>query len=653
MSISSMRLSPMVLLGAIVVFAVAFSAIVAENSFDARRQIWSTARQLGGNMSRAVSEEIGRTLESLDLSLQAVVDYEQLPELRQLDTKLRNMLLFDRSAGAKNLSTILVLDAGGHVLIESRTGRPRDDIYIDREYFRAQRDNPNAGLFISAPFKGRHTPEWLFAISRRLKVPNGGFFGAVAGTVRLAPIRAFIQSLNLGPHGSFSVVRDDGTVMMRVPYRDAEIGANVRQSSVFQRALAGPEGQFVATATIDGIRRLHSFHRIEGTSLIVIASLAVDDIEAGWWHHTIVVGLGTLFVVASLIVIAVLLIGALRRREAAERAAVQSEAEAKNSAALFRLLAENSSDMVSRIGADAVRQYVSPACRQILGREPEDLVGHNPQEHIHPNDWDAFNALRARLSAGAPLEKLTYRVRHANGAWIWIESTVRSVFDPATRERDGVVAVSRDITERKLMETELAQLASLDGLTGIANRRIFDVKIENEWQRCARYEQPLSLLLVDVDRFKTLNDHYGHQYGDECLRQIGRLIGDAVRRANDVSARYGGEEFVILLPETDSDGAGAVAERLRREVEALAVPNVKAEDTAGIVTVSIGVATVRPQPHASSFGPADLIKMADDCLYAAKQAGRNQVMQNDGATLPHHPLYGLSEPNQQAVSDEV
>ncbi len=173
----------------------------------------------------------------------------------------------------------------------------------------------------------------------------------------------------------------------------------------------------------------------------------------------------------------------------------------------------------------------------------------------------------------------------------------------------------------------LRSLSFLDGLTGIANRRRFDESIAREWRRCARSRQPLSLILLDVDHFKSYNDHYGHQAGDECLRTVAAVLADRVKRTGDLVARYGGEEFVCLLPETEEEGAMQVAERLRSAVAESAIPHAHSS-VASHVTISLGVATVIPNVEVA---PATLTQTADQLLYQAKRGGRNRAR---GALLP-------------------
>jgi diguanylate cyclase (GGDEF)-like protein len=183
----------------------------------------------------------------------------------------------------------------------------------------------------------------------------------------------------------------------------------------------------------------------------------------------------------------------------------------------------------------------------------------------------------------------------------------------------AVVETLRDMTDEKLAQVALQQLATRDGLTGLANRRCFDDTLQAEWQRALRQQQPLSLLMVDVDNFKQYNDAYGHLGGDECLQRIANAVASEMR-ANDLVARYGGEEFGVILPNQSLKGAAIVAERIRCRVEQLHLPNLGSQRH--VVTVSIGAATALPAPGAD---PSQLVATADSALYRAKHMGRNRI----------------------------
>jgi diguanylate cyclase (GGDEF)-like protein/PAS domain S-box-containing protein len=183
----------------------------------------------------------------------------------------------------------------------------------------------------------------------------------------------------------------------------------------------------------------------------------------------------------------------------------------------------------------------------------------------------------------------------------------------------AVVQTLRDMTDQKLAEMALQNLATRDSLTGLANRRSLDDKLELEWKCGQRTGASLAFILGDVDHFKCYNDHYGHPKGDECLRAVAGAIGAAVFRPADMTARYGGEEFAIVMPNTDLAGAQAVAERVCRIVRDLAIPHVDSA-TAPHVTISLGVSALVPTPGNSLD---TLIATADAALYRAKDSGRN------------------------------
>lgn len=166
---------------------------------------------------------------------------------------------------------------------------------------------------------------------------------------------------------------------------------------------------------------------------------------------------------------------------------------------------------------------------------------------------------------------------------------------------------------------ELQRLATLDDLTQIANRRSFDQNLNREWQRLAREKAPLSLILCDVDNFKSHNDSYGHQAGDDCLRQVARVIRRAAKRPADLVARYGGDEFALILPRTTISGAVRIAKEICSDIKALKITNANSES----ITLSVGVASTLPS-HKSC--PAMLIAAADSALYQAKEQGRDRIV---------------------------
>jgi diguanylate cyclase (GGDEF)-like protein/PAS domain S-box-containing protein len=308
---------------------------------------------------------------------------------------------------------------------------------------------------------------------------------------------------------------------------------------------------------------------------------------------------------------------------------VMAEQRLKESEARYRILAEHSTDMVLELDVNLKRLYVSPACREMFGYEPEEMIGGTSGLLAHPEDADrAAVVMQSLLSGRADRGTAVVRRRHRDGRWIWVETRYRSLKDPQSGETTGIIASARDISARKAVEDRLEEayrrleaVAREDSLTGLANRRTFDEALASEYARARRDNRTLSLIMIDVDGFKLFNDRYGHPAGDECLRRIGKALASAVLRPGDLAARYGGEEFALLLPDTEECGAAVVGERIRRAVMRLAIDH--EASPRGVITVSAGVAAIGRR--ALDDCPETLVQSADRALYRAKDAGRNAV----------------------------
>ncbi|OGQ91777.1 MAG: diguanylate cyclase [Deltaproteobacteria bacterium RIFOXYC2_FULL_48_10] len=189
------------------------------------------------------------------------------------------------------------------------------------------------------------------------------------------------------------------------------------------------------------------------------------------------------------------------------------------------------------------------------------------------------------------------------------------------RGKKYFVILHQNITERKIAEEEVKNLARIDGLTGIPNRRTFDEFLHEEWKRCMRLKKPISLAIVDIDHFKLLNDTYGHQTGDKCLVKVGALLRDFANRPGDICARYGGEEFALVWGDTSLEAAKNLSSQILRGLADLKIPNIQSP-TGKYLTASIGLSEMIPT---SESDETELIGKADHMLYTAKKNGRNKV----------------------------
>ena len=470
-----------------IVSVIGFSTLCINVLFDMRRGEEALARQTLENLAATIEADISRNIEIYDLSLRAVATNMLVPEIRTVSKPLRQLILFDHATTARHFGAIQVLDAMGHVVIDQASLDPVPEDRGQEEYFRVQRDDPGAGLFISRPTL--HRGAYSIVLSRRISDAKGGFLGVVVGSIRFSYFHELFDHLKLDPEDTITVLKRDRTIIMRRPFDLDVIGTNVGDRSSWDPSKLVAGGSYAGAGPVDSTPRLF-VRRDSGGAIFVIAGKPLESVYSLWEHEALriagLVAALVLFVLASTFVLA------------------------------------------------------------------------------------------------------------------------------------------REISRRAEAESKLEEMATTDALTGLRNRRKFDILIEAEWRRAMRHDTPLSLLMIDADHFKQFNDTYGHLAGDELLIGIGICISDSVRRAEDCAARYGGEEFAVLLPGLDEAEALAIAETIRQKVQGWS------EDASG-TTVSIGIACLRP---AAWIDWAVLVAAADRALYAAKAGGRNRAVL---ASIPQLP----------------
>ena len=295
----------------------------------------------------------------------------------------------------------------------------------------------------------------------------------------------------------------------------------------------------------------------------------------------------------------------------------------------YKTLLESTQAIPWKINWETMKfSYIGPQIEALLGWPQESwLTANDWIDRIHPEDRERTTNFCVAQTIGGVDHEADYRALTADGNFVWIRDYVHVI------RKDGVttelVGFMFDISERKKMEEELLALnrklealTLQDGLTGVANRRLFDQTLKSEWFHAMRDRQPLSLIVLDIDHFKQYNDCYGHLMGDECLTRVAQALNRIPLRATDLFARYGGEEFVLLLPKANIGSAVEIAEKCRSLVQGLAIPH-EGSGTSNVLTISIGVASITPAPDSE---PDSLFAVADRRLYQAKECGRNRVV---------------------------
>jgi diguanylate cyclase (GGDEF)-like protein/PAS domain S-box-containing protein len=274
-------------------------------------------------------------------------------------------------------------------------------------------------------------------------------------------------------------------------------------------------------------------------------------------------------------------------------------------------------DLLCIANSDGVFLRLNPQWEKTLGYSVSELEGSRFLDYVHPEDVEATLEAISRLSNNEKIENFVNRYRCKDGAYRWIEW--RSVPIGSL-----IYAAARDITQRQQMEADLRrlnerlqELATVDSLTQVANRRQMKLHLPQEWERCQRAKKPITLILLDIDYFKRYNDHYGHPQGDDCLRQVADILQSCVNRPGDLVSRYGGEEFLIVLSETGQPGATHLIEKIR---QALAQAQIShgASLIDEKITMSAGVVVITDV--ADFANPTAAIAEVDRLLYQAKQS---------------------------------
>jgi len=290
---------------------------------------------------------------------------------------------------------------------------------------------------------------------------------------------------------------------------------------------------------------------------------------------------------------------------------------------VFQALVENTNDVIMVLDATPLSEggprivYVNPAFEKLMGYSAADVIGQNPKILQGPGTDDKTRyKIRKAMREGISIRSQILNYDKA-GNELWLDINMVPLFD----EKGSLVyyaAIERDLTEYKKLQAHLENMATIDSLTGLANRQAFMQRAKNEFNRARRYARPLTVVMIDIDHFKAINDQHGHAVGDDVLREAADICQSSLR-GSDFMGRVGGEEFVLLLPDTPPTNAYHVAERMRAHLHE--TPIELDDGTTLNITASFGVAPMNEND--SDFDA--LLERADEAMYHAKHEGRNQV----------------------------
>ena len=282
----------------------------------------------------------------------------------------------------------------------------------------------------------------------------------------------------------------------------------------------------------------------------------------------------------------------------------------------YTLYSEYTTDIITKYTPEGICSYASPTAEKVLGYRPDELVGKNFYDLFHPDDLKTKRRIFSKLIQEPDDKSVSYRLRRKDSTYMWLETNSKPINDTESGQLLEIVAVSRDITERKETEERLLYLANYDSLTGLPNRALFRDRLRRAIARAQRNETRVALLFLDLDRFKNINDSLGHHAGDQLLRGVARRLKQYARKGDTV-ARLGGDEFTVILEGiANADDAAHVASKILELME----PAYKLDGHEVVATPSIGI-TIYPDDAADM---RTLLKNADTAMYRSKERGRNR-----------------------------
>ncbi|MDR6412980.1 UNVERIFIED_ORG: diguanylate cyclase (GGDEF)-like protein [Burkholderia sp. 1595] len=287
--------------------------------YHSRQDALDRTRETSRNVALIAERDIERNFELYALSLQSVVDGLGNAEVMALPAHLRRHFLFDDAATARNLGSMLVLDARGNIIIDAANDVPRKGNFADRDYFRVHRDNPGAGLYVSAPFQSRlQNGSPSIALSRRVSHADGSFAGIVVMAINLDYFHQLFAGLSLGSHGAISLIATNGLMIMRQPYDPKVIGRDISKASTFRHFRSAPEGSFSDISSIDGVSRFYYFRNFPDLPLIMMVAEAESDIYAAWHRRALTIGSLMVVLAVGFVALSFVVTSQLRHRMRAE-----------------------------------------------------------------------------------------------------------------------------------------------------------------------------------------------------------------------------------------------------------------------------------------------------------------------------------------------
>jgi diguanylate cyclase (GGDEF)-like protein len=592
--------NPVVIFGIVIVLLCWIGACL--QVFAERAHAVRVAVERGDTATQLFEKDTVSLLKSIDtimlLLRQAYEDDPQHFDLIRLAHKA--------GLGSDVPTEISLVTADGY-LTQRTTGVLPAPIYLgDRLHFRVQADAKKDDLFIGTPIIQRTTGQEAIQVSRRLRAPDGSFAGILSAQLDPAFVEQFSRTLNLGPGSNISLRGFDG--VLRASYGFVE--APTRSTPIMANAIAqAPEGYVWGGGQADGIKRLVSYRTVSGYPLVItVGETEAHIFETANRQALIYFGIAMMLTALTAFFIAAI----VQRQSTLERLNMRLSTLNRH----FDAALSHMSQGISMYDGDHrlvmwndrfVQLYGFPPGLASLGRPFKELFDHLVASGNIKEQPDRYTALREERLAS---EKI-FSAQH-----VLADGRTIAVINHAMAN-GGWVSTHEDITDRKNSEIRIEQLAHFDGLTGLANRNLFKERLDAALSRHRRLGTEFAIFLLDLDRFKSVNDTLGHQAGDQLLKGVAERI-EATCGEADIAARLGGDEFAVIAMSGQGNLLNSAEVLAARLIEAISAPD-EIDGHPVVVGCSIGVALV--PAHGERID--EILRNADLALYRSKSEGRN------------------------------
>ena len=540
--------------------SVGIGALFARTIWTIRNDEWNYAVQTGANLARSLDHSLAGAIDSFDKSLEGAAREVSRPEVWNLPPALRSQVIFDNSLRVRGAGDVLVLDAQGQVLLDSRTLQPRDMNLADRDYFSAFKEQHHEGLFIGKPVVSRVSGLAILPLARGYYGDDGALEGVVVGVIRLNYLNELFGSLDLGDESGVSLFRTDGTIVSRFPYGRDDVGKSVAGTANFALFRAREHGSFVGVAALDNIERLNSFRRVGTYPLVVNVALSSDNILHRWYRSAWVLGSFAALLMAACVGLAMLFVRELLLRQNVSARLLAAEHD-------VRTILDNMPSMIAYWDTQLRNRFANQAHVDWYGKTPAQLRGTHIRDMVGAERFAMLEPFLKRALQGEPQ---VYEGALTSSSGVSRHLMVSYVPDIEHGQTCGIFVQATDITDRKRMEDELFDEKERARLT---LQSIGDAVVCTDAHGCVTYINPAAERLTgwqgfdaagqDVDTVLGLRDPSHDALRASAVRTaIGQQRAvEAVRGV--VVHRSGGPRFDVeetASPITDRHGVmtGAV-----------------------------------------------------------------------------------------------